>query len=249
MFETLLNDSEVSKFIINYRKIDSNNKFCRGNILGLNVGENGQILSEKFYFSTTFYLTKQQILYFLPTEEHLTSVYRFADFSDDAICKRGVTFAIKKTRNGIIRQFHFKVPAIYYNSPAMAKHKIVYLPDQVMTGDEVYGIAYEYRGQEGHLKNYVYLKNNMAKEYFSDLLNTKIQCDVIEYTESRFGSKVILLNTNDCSYKHSFPKLPRKLIYKNYGTYLTTKEYSAYIYPKNYAALEKKGEIDTLSLL
>ena len=141
VFETLLKDPEVSKFIINYRKIDSNNKFCRGNILGINVDRDKNIISEKFYFTTSFFLSKQQALQFLPTEEDLLNVYRFADFSDNPVCKRGVTFAIKKTNSGLVRQFHFKVPSIFYSSPAMAKHKTVFLPERIFTGDEIIGIS------------------------------------------------------------------------------------------------------------
>jgi len=249
VFETLLKDPEVSKFIINYRKIDSNNKFCRGNILGINVDRDKNIISEKFYFTTSFFLSKQQALQFLPTEEDLLNVYRFADFSDNPVCKRGVTFAIKKTNSGLVRQFHFKVPSIFYSSPAMAKHKTVFLPERIFTGDEIYGISYEYRGQSKFLKNYIYFKNNMAKEYFSRNLNIDISCDTVEYTETNFGSKIIMLNSDKNCFQKNFPKLPKNLIYKNYGAYLTNIEYSAYIYPKDYLKLEKAGEVDTISHL
>ena len=75
MFDDFLNNEAVNNFIVNYRNIDANNKFCRGNILGLNVNNLGDILSRKFYFSTSFILNKDQILKFLPTEEDLIEVY------------------------------------------------------------------------------------------------------------------------------------------------------------------------------
>lgn len=249
MFKWLLQDSEASKFIIDYKKIDSNNKFCRGNILGINVDRNKEIISEKFYFTTSFLLNERQILYFLPTARDLIEVYKFVDLSDNPICRRGVTFAIKKSKDGIIRQFHFKVPPAFYNTPAMTKHKTVFLPQEIFTGDELYGISYEYRQQKSFLKNYVYFKSNKAKEYFSQRLGIKIDCETIEYTETNFGSKIILINSQCTPFKKFFPTLSQNLIYKNYGTYLSSSEYSAYIYPKDYLKLEEQGEVDTISLL
>lgn len=248
MFDSFLQDPEVSRFILNYRKIDSNNKFCKGNILGLNVDQNKNIVTEKFYFSTSFILSKDQILKFLPTPHDLLETYRFVDFSSDPICKRGVTFAIKKTSNGLIKQFHFKVPSIYYNSPKLTKHKTVFLPEHIFDGTETYAVCYEYRGQASYLKNYVYFKNEKAKKYFTESANIDIACDTVEFTDSNFGSKIILINSKINNNK-MFPSINKNLIYKNFGFYITKKEYSAYIYPKNYEKLEKYGKIDTISFL
>jgi len=248
MFKSFLQDAEIAEFIINYRDIDSNNKFCRGNIFGLNVDIDKKIVSEKFYFSTSFILTKKQILNFLPTYEDLYKYYKFLDLSENPICKRGVTFAIKKSVKGITRQFHFKVPSVYYSAPAMLQNQVTMLPESIFDKSEIYGISYEYLSNFGYPKNYVYFTNNKAKKYFSNIIEKDIDCDVVEYTHSAFGSKIILINSK---FKNSkmFPKLSRNLIYKNFGYYLNNSEYSAYIYPKKYLELEEQGEVDTHSFI
>ena len=249
MFDDFLNDEVVNNFIVNYRNIDANNKFCRGNILGLNVNDSGDILSRKFYFSTSFILSKDQILKFLPTEEDLIEVYRFTDFTDNAICRRGVTFAIKETNKGLVRQFHFKVSPTHYQQPAFNKYKTVFLPKDIFDGSEIYGISYEYTGSTKHQKNYVYFKNDKAKDFFSSDLDVDVDCDTIELTQSTHKQKIILLNSSQKDYEKYFPKLSDNLVYKNFGTYLKEKQYSGYIYPKNYTQLEQVGEIDTLKVL
>lgn len=248
MFESFLQEPNVSKFILNYRNIDSNNKFCRGNILGLNVDIDNNIVSEKFYFTTSFILSKKQVLNFLPTYKDLYRYYKFLDLSDNPICKRGVTFAIKKSAKGITTQFHFKVPAVYYSSPKMIQNQATLLPKCIFNGTEVYGICYEYLSNVSYPKTYVYFKNNIAKKYFSDILRQKIDCSVVEYTHSAFGTKIILIDSKLKNDK-MFPKISKNLVYKNFGYYFNNSEYSAYIYPKAYKKLEGQGEVDTLSFL
>lgn len=249
MFNDFLYDEVVNSFIVNYRDIDANNKFCRGNIIGLNVNALGNILSKKFYFSTSFVLNKDQILKFLPTEEDLIDVYKFTDFSDNALCRRGVTFAIKKTGKELVRQFHFKVSPKHYQQPAFNKYKTVFLPKDIFDGSEIYGISYEYKDTSKDQKNYIYFKNNKAKEYFSNTLSTTINCDTIEFTQSAHSQKIILLNSSQRGYERYFPKLSNNLVYKNFGLYLKEEQYSGYIYPKDYIQLEQTGEIDTISVL
>jgi CDP-glycerol glycerophosphotransferase (TagB/SpsB family) len=249
MFESFLKDPIVSEFILNYRKIDSNNKFCKGNIFGINLDKQKNIVSEKFYFTTSFILSKKQVLTFLPTYKDLYKYYKFLDLSDNPLCKRGVTFAVKKCSKGnITTQFHFKVPAIYYSSPKMLQCQATLLPKRIFDGTELYGISYEYVSNIGYPKTYVYFKNRQSKEYFRGILGQKIDCAVIEYTHSAFGEKIILINSKFKNDK-MFPPVSKKLTYKNFGYYLNKSEYSAYIYPKAYKQLENQGEVDTLSFL
>jgi len=249
MFTSFLKDKKIKNFIKNYNSINHNNAFCGGNILGISQDHQHNIITEKLYFSTTRYLSKSEIEQILPSSKELINCYKFVNFNKDTICKRGVTFAIKKEKGNIKTQFHFKVDPKFYNNNIFQKYKLNSI-NNILNGDEEYGMSFEYKNEKPFLKKYIYIKNNKSKIKFLEMFNLKntFYCDTIEYTETEEDKKVIFIGQQDKSY-FKFKKLNSDLIYKNYGLYLTKDEQTAYIYPRIYEQLEKTGLIDTISFL
>jgi hypothetical protein len=246
--DNFIKEEPVINFIENYRNLNTGYRFCKGNIFGVNVSQK-KINSVKFYFATSRYLEKNEILNFLPSSNELEAAYDYVNLSNNTICTRGVTFAIKKRGNVYTTQFHFKVDPLKkelflrnYGKINLIKNIFEGADSYFFDGTEHYGLAVEYLNNIPVFKKYIYFYNTTAKNYFC-----AERSKAVEYTVSDFGEKIIILENRKTKI-NNLPKLNKSLFYKNTGMYLDEKTVTGYIYPKNIIELEKENNVDTLQI-